>query len=146
MGPEPLGLPPELHPPPLPATHVRLSTEPRTLPWGYTFYISRTSNSSPTQLVQHRVATSGLPLARCSPGRNGGPSAFSLGFAPPRAGPADARPSGDRSRTLIENYAPGITGLQPASSLAIRDLVSHVRTFLPPIKPGRHGPDAPPLA
>jgi hypothetical protein len=76
------------------------------------------------------VHPSGLPLARCSPGRNGGPSAFSLGFAPPRTGPADARQSGDRSRTLIENYAPGITGLQPASSLAIRDLVSHVRTFL----------------
>ena len=74
------------------------------------------------------VHPSGLPLARCSPGRNGGPSAFSLGFAPPRAGPADARQSGNRSRTLIENYAPGITGLQPASSLAIRDLVSHVRT------------------
>jgi hypothetical protein len=76
------------------------------------------------------VHPSGLPLARCSPGRNGGPSAFSLGFAPPRTGPADARQSGDRSRTLIENYAPGITGLQPASSLAIRDLVSHVRVPL----------------
>ena len=80
--------------------------------------------------------TAGLPLARCSPGRNRGPSAFTLGFAPPRTRPADARQSGDRSRTLIENYAPGITGLQPASSLAIRDLVSHVRTFPPQVKRG----------
>jgi hypothetical protein len=86
------------------------------------------------------VHPSGLPLARCSPGRNGGPSAFSLGFAPPRAGPADARQSGDRSRTLIENYAPGITGLQPASSLAIRDLVSHVRTFSSRVKGGLRPP------
>src|SRR6476661_2118700 len=86
------------------------------------------------------VHPSGLPLARCSPGRNGGPSAFSLGFAPPRAGPADARQSGDRSRTLIENYAPGITGLQPASSLAIRDLVSHVRSFLTLVKGGLRPP------
>ncbi|MGH4011200.1 MAG: integrase core domain-containing protein [Pseudonocardiaceae bacterium] len=88
------------------------------------------------------VHPSGLPLARCSPGRNGGPSAFSLGFAPPRTGSADARQSGDRSRTLIENYAPGITGLQPASSLAIRDLVSHVRSFLSRVKT----PAAPPPA
>ena len=86
------------------------------------------------------VHPSGLPLARCSPGRNGGPSAFSLGFAPPRARPADARQSGDRSRTLIENYAPGITGLQPASSLAIRDFVSHVRTFLSLVKCGLRPP------
>ena len=95
------------------------------------------------------VHPSGLPLARCSPGQNRGPSAFTLGFAPPRTGPTDARQSGDRSRTLIENYAPGITGLQPASSLAIRDLVSHVRSFSSRVKtafgrrrwsPGRSGP------
>ena len=42
-----------------------------------------------------------------------------------QAGPVNARRGGDRSRTLIGNYAPGITGLQPASSLNMRDLASH---------------------
>ncbi|WP_219069901.1 hypothetical protein, partial [Candidatus Mycobacterium methanotrophicum] len=39
------------------------------------------------------------------------------------------RQGGDRSGTLIENYAPGMTGLQSASPLAMRDLASHVRIF-----------------
>jgi hypothetical protein len=39
--------------------------------------------------------------------------------------PAGARRGGDRSRTLIGNYAPGMTGLQSARSLNMRDLVSH---------------------
>ena len=45
---------------------------------------------------------------------------------PQQAGPADARRGGDRSRTLIRNYAPGITGLQSACSLHMRDFTSHV--------------------
>ena len=44
---------------------------------------------------------------------------------PQQAGPADARRGGDRSRTLIRNYAPGITGLQSACSLHMRDFMSH---------------------
>ena len=63
---------------------------------------------------------------------------------PQQAGPADARRGGDQSRTLIRNYTPGITGLQPASSLAIRDLVSHQAnpTELPD-PPGARSPTGP---
>jgi hypothetical protein len=60
--------------------------------------------------------------------------AFTLGFAPQRTRPVDARQGGDRSGTLTENYAPGITGLQSASSLGMRDTVSHVRTFFTQIE------------
>ena len=44
---------------------------------------------------------------------------------PRQAGPAGARRGGDRSRTLIRNYASGMTGLQSARSLNMRDLASH---------------------
>ena len=47
---------------------------------------------------------------------------------PQQAGPTGACRGGDRSRTLIGNYAPGMTGLQPARSLHTRDLVSHTAT------------------
>ena len=66
-----------------------------------------------------------FPSPGRSPGRNGGPWASSSSSAPPQAGPVNARRGGDRSRTLIGNYAPNITGLQPASSLNMRDLASH---------------------
>ena len=45
---------------------------------------------------------------------------------PRQAGPAGARRGGDRARTLIRNYASGMTGLQCARSLNMRDLVSHL--------------------
>jgi hypothetical protein len=57
---------------------------------------------------------------------------------PQQAGPAGARRGGDRSRTLIGNYASGIAGLQTARSLNTRDLVSHTatKTTTRPSSPG----------
>ena len=68
-----------------------------------------------------RVRPSGLPLARSLPRTERGP----LGFSPELRTPASRTRrahvrGGDRSRTLIRNYAPGITGLQSASSLTAR--------------------------
>ena len=90
------------------------------------------------------VHPSGLPLARCSPGRNGGPSAFP-GLRTPTDRTRRRTPERGSISKLIENYAPGITGLQPARSLAIRDLVSHVRSFCTPSSRSLNGADAPPL-
>lgn len=69
------------------------------------------------------VRSSPRPVA---PPDGRGPLGFSLELRTP--GKQDlpgARRGGDRSRTLIGNYAPGITGLQSACSLNMRDLVSH---------------------
>jgi hypothetical protein len=61
-----------------------------------------------------------------APGRNGGDfGVFPELRTPDRQDPSGARQGGDRSRTLIRNYASGIAGLQSARSLAARDLVSH---------------------
>ena len=72
------------------------------------------------------VHPSGLPLARSFPRTERGPLGFFLELrTPSRQDLSDARRGGDRSRTLIGNYAPGMTGLQSARSLHMRDLVSH---------------------
>ena len=90
------------------------------------------TDPSPRALFDEASSKSSLTFTRpvfpspgCSPRRNRGPWASTLSFAPHRARPGNARQGGDRSRTLTENYAPGITGLQTASSLAMRDSVSH---------------------
>jgi len=72
------------------------------------------------------VRPSGLPLARSLPRTERGPLGLFLELrTPDRQDPSGARRGGDRSRTLIRNYAPGITGLQSARSLHMRDLASH---------------------
>jgi len=95
------------------------------------------------------VHPSGLPLARSLPRTEQGPLGFYLELrTPSRQDLPGARRGGDRSRTLIRNYAPGIAGLQPASSLAIRDIVSHLRSHIATTTPARsptagepdHGP------
>ena len=72
------------------------------------------------------VHPSGLPLARSLSRTEREPLGFSLELrTPSRQDQPGARRGGDRSRTLIGNYAPGITGLQSARSLNMRDLASH---------------------
>ena len=72
------------------------------------------------------VRPSGLPLARLLPRTERGSLGLSLELRTPnRQDPPGARRGGDRSRTLTRNYASGIAGLHSASSLAIRDIVSH---------------------
>jgi hypothetical protein len=72
------------------------------------------------------VHPSGLPLARSLPRTERGPLGLLLELRTPNGqGLPGARRGGDRSRTLIRNYAPGMTGLQSARSLHMRDFASH---------------------
>ena len=72
------------------------------------------------------VRPSGLPLARSLPRTERGPMGLFLELrTPSKQDLSGARRGGDRSRTLIRNYAPGITGLQSAHSLNMRDFASH---------------------
>ena len=72
------------------------------------------------------VRPSGLPLARSLPRTERGPLGLFLELrTPSKQDLSGARRGGDRSRTLIRNYAPGITGLQSAHSLNMRDFASH---------------------
>ena len=98
---------------------------------------SRRSGLSITR--RHRgftcVRPSGLPLARLLPRTERGPLGFSLELrTPSRQDPSAHVKAGTGHRTLTRNYASGIAGLQSASSLAMRDFVSHpqVSIIAPP--------------
>jgi hypothetical protein len=100
---------------------------------------SRAIADEASQGVHFRSPVRSSPYPVAPPDGAGGPWACPLELRTPSGqDPPGARRGGDRSRTLIGSYASGITGLQPASSLNMRDLVSHDRGLpAPPPRPGR---------